>query len=164
MINLDRSSYDNGDKSYGVTLSFFSEIIEFEASRNEGSWLEDNNFHSVLSIEKNGTHEGVDISYGKDYFFIEFDGYMYTGMNFILQSESEGVEPCTVFFGSGGDLGLSMFVSKTGPLDYKPFCDDSLNFGETEVSLAQPLSPNPTNLTITSADGSSPTNLTITEA
>ena len=165
MINTDRSSYDNGDISYGTTLSFFGEIVSFEASRDDGSWLEDNNFNSLLTIEKNSSEGEIDISYEKDYFLMEFGGYMYTGMNFILDSASQGVEPCTVFFGSGGDLGLSMFVAKTGPLDYKPFCDEGLQFGSTSnIVLPQPVSTDITSLTITDADPFSPSNLTITDA
>ena len=111
----------------------------------------------MLTTEKEESIGGVTISYKKDYFKMEFDGHMYTGMNFDLVSESEGVQPCTVFFGSdqtfylenlstdnaeevvtedGRNVAIqkaygaqSMFISKTGPLDYKPFCDESLQFG-----------------------------------
>ena len=28
-----------------------------------------------------------------------------------------------------------MFISKTGPLDYKPFCDESLQFGAPDPEV-----------------------------
>ena len=161
MIESDKSSYDDGDLSYGTTISFFNQIINFELEKDEKWWSNLNNFHQMLTTEKEETIGDVAISYKKDYFKMEFEGHMYTGMNFELQSENGGVEPCTVFFGSDETLVLeklythddnkeiktdddksiaipraygsqSIFISKTGPLDYKPFCDESLQFGMPE--------------------------------
>lgn len=157
MIESDKSSYDNGDISYGTTLSFFNQIINLELQREDGFYALNNDFTNVLLQEKNETINSIDISYGKDYFSKEFSGYLYTGMNFELVSSSQGVEPCTLFFGSdenfylenistddgqeittedGKNLAIrkpygaqSIFLSKTGPLDYKPFCDQSMEFG-----------------------------------
>ena len=100
MINSDRPSYDNGAISYGAALSFFDEIINFEASRDGGVWLENDDLGSFLTLEKNGEAEGVNVSYQKDYFVMEFGEDMYTGINFMLESDSQNVEPCTVFFSS----------------------------------------------------------------
>ena len=100
MINSDKSSYDNGDISYGTTIEFFNQIINLELERDEKWWSDQNNFHQLLTTEQEESIGDVTISYKKDYFKMEFDGHMYTGMNFELTSESEGVQPCTVFFGS----------------------------------------------------------------
>lgn len=161
MIESDKASYDNGDISYGTTISFFNQIINFELEKDEKWWSNLNNFHQMLTTEKEETIGDVTISYKRDYFKMEFDGHMYTGMNFDLVSEDQGVEACTVFFGSDETLYLeelhtaqdtskimtdddeaiavtkaygaqSIFLSKTGPLDYKPFCDKSLQFGIPE--------------------------------
>jgi hypothetical protein len=161
MIESDKSSYDNGDISYGTAISFFNQVINFELEKDDKWWSDANNFHQMLTTEKNETIGSVKISYKKDYFKMEFEGHMYTGMNFELESETGGVEPCTVFFGSDETLVLeklytngdnkeiktdegksiaipraygsqSIFISKTGPLDYKPFCDESLQFGLPE--------------------------------
>lgn len=160
MINSDRSSYDNGDTSYGTTIEFFNQMINIELERDEKWWSTQNNFHQLLTTEQEESIGDVTISYKKDYFKMEFDGHMYTGMNFELTSESEGVQPCTVFFGSdetfylenlstddaeevvtddGRNVAIqkaygaqSIFLAKTGPLDYKPFCDESLQFGTAD--------------------------------
>ena len=179
MIESDKSSYDNGDISYGTTISFFNQIIEFELEKDDKWWSNANNFHQMLTTEKEETIGDVTISYKKDYFKMEFEGHMYTGMNFELESENIGVEPCTVFFGSDETLVLeklhtyhdkseiktddgrviavprgygaqSIFISKTGPLDYKPFCDDSLEFGmpDPEKLLQERSGPTQTNVTV----------------
>ena len=52
----------------------------------------------MLTTEKEESIGGVTISYKKDYFKMEFDGHMYTGMNFDLVSESEGVRLAIRYF------------------------------------------------------------------